>query len=119
MPNPTVTRLRRGPTGTLQVICGSWMYEFPVASATVLAALSTPATLTNPTPVPDGWSSLTLTPADNITAALNAAGPEFTLTLAPGRYQQTITTPPDTTAWDILPNGPKDGVILHDFEVAR
>lgn len=51
--------------------------------------------ITNPTPVPNGWTTLTLDGAhDNIQAAINKSGPNATLILA-GPARQTFTLKAD------------------------
>ena len=47
------------------------------------------------------WSSLALTPADNIGAALACAAPGFKLTLGDGVYKQVFDVPPGLDGWDI------------------
>lgn len=121
MSNSPIEKIVQG-TGFVALIIkgGKMQYVIPVVPGSVgeqqLAALSSP-TLTNPTPVPDGWPDLRLTPADDISKALQLAAPSYSLRLAPGRYRQTITFPPDTTAWDFLSSSATDALILHDFEV--
>ena len=89
--NPPITRFAKDAEGNFWAVCGDRAYPFPVTPGAwdQLVTMLAPK-YTNPTPVLPGWTSLTLTPADDINAALAVAGPNYELTLAPGEYRETL-----------------------------